>query len=122
MSVDGKIYRAHRIIFKMAYGRDPVGYLDHIDGDRSNNRLENLREVTPWENNMNRAAPASSNTGHLGVHWDISQQKFLATIGIGGKAVNLGRFLKICCAIAARKHAFDLLVDAPSNDNGRASK
>ncbi|WP_298981726.1 HNH endonuclease signature motif containing protein [uncultured Roseibium sp.] len=116
--IDGVAYRAHRIAFKMEYGREPIGYLDHIDGDRCNNRLDNLREVTPWANSLNRIAPATSNTGQLGVHWDASKERYLASIGVGGKTVHLGRYINLCCALAARKHAFGLVVGAASNDNG----
>ena len=47
----GKIYRLHRIIYKLMTGEDPGQfYVDHIDGDRTNNRIENLQLVTPQQN------------------------------------------------------------------------
>ncbi|WP_305986446.1 HNH endonuclease signature motif containing protein [Roseibium sp. MMSF_3544] len=122
VAIDCKLYRAHRIIFKMVYGREPVGFIDHIDGDKSNNRLDNLREVLPWQNALNRIAPPTSNTGHLGVSWDKTRQKYVASIGVSGKVIKLGYYPNLCCAIAARKHAFDLVVSSPANDNGRAVK
>lgn len=122
LCIDGKLYRAHRVIFKMLTGREPVGYLDHRDGNKINNRLENLREVLPWQNALNRIAPSTSNTGYLGVSWDNKQQKYVASLGVGGKVVKLGSFSEVCCAIVARKHAFNLVIGSPSNDNGRANK
>ena len=47
----GKKYRLHRIVYKLMTGDDPgVLYVDHIDGDRANNRIENLQLVTPQQN------------------------------------------------------------------------
>ncbi|MBG6209237.1 hypothetical protein IWQ49_003908 [Labrenzia sp. EL_126] len=121
VSIDERVYRAHRVIFKMAFGREPIGYVDHIDGNRSNNRLENLREATPWQNSLNRVAPSTSNTGHMGVYWNKDARRFNVCISIGNQNVNLGYFEKLCCAVAARKHAFDIVVGAPSNDNARVA-
>ncbi|MEO1028252.1 MAG: HNH endonuclease [Pseudomonadota bacterium] len=121
LRIDRIAYKAHRLIFKMAYGREPIGFIDHIDGNRSNNRLENLREATPWENTLNRLAPPTSNTGHMGVSWDKDTRRYNACISVGNRNVHLGRFEKLCCAVAARKHAFDIVAGAPSNDNMRAA-
>ncbi len=128
--VDGIAYRAHRLIWKMVTGREPVRYIDHENGNRSDNRLikndpsnSNLREVTPWENNLNRCAPAGSNTRHLGVSWQRQAQTYLACIGVGGTVVKLGTYSCLRCAVDARAHAFGLLVGTPANDNdGGASK
>lgn len=115
--IDYVPYRTHRVIFKWMTGREPVGIMDHEDGDRSNNRWNNLRELSPWMNSLNRCAPATSNTGVLGVSRVKSDGKFLASICIGGTSLSLGRFTALCCAVAARKHAFGLLVGSPDNDN-----
>jgi hypothetical protein len=52
--VDGKQYFAHRIIWKLETGREPEGVIDHINGETSDNRIENLRDVTHTENMRNR--------------------------------------------------------------------
>lgn len=116
--IDYRPYRAHRLAFKMHYGRDPVGFIDHINGDRADNRICNLREVTPWQNSLNRHAPVKSNTGHLGVSRLAGSGKYLASLGVGGEILKLGAFDNLCCAVAARKHAFNILVGTPDNDNG----
>lgn len=56
----GKDYLAHRIIWKMHFGFDPV-FIDHLDGNRLNNRIENLKNVSPAENarNSRRKLPTS---------------------------------------------------------------
>ncbi|WP_062489353.1 HNH endonuclease signature motif containing protein [Labrenzia sp. CP4] len=128
--VDGIAYRAHRLIFKLVYGREPIGHIDHENGNRSDNRLvkndsekSNLREVLPWQNSLNRIAPTDSNTGHRGVSWIASAQRYLASIGIADRNVKLGTYTCLRCAIDARAHAFGLLIGAPANDNdGGASK
>lgn len=48
--LDNKLYKAHRIVFKMLTGKDPIMVIDHIDGNPNNNRIENLREATQQEN------------------------------------------------------------------------
>ena len=50
-----RAFKAHRIIFKMAHGRDPKEFLDHINGDRRDNRVENLREATATQNARNQS-------------------------------------------------------------------
>jgi hypothetical protein len=52
--VDGKQYAAHRIIWKLHTGEDPIEVIDHINGDKSDNRIVNLRDVSHLENARNR--------------------------------------------------------------------
>lgn len=103
-SIWGKHYTAHRIIFKMMTGRDPVG-VDHIDGDKLNNRWNNLREADQRLNARNSAMPRNNSSGHIGVYWFKDRSKWFAAIKAGGKSKNLGYFDKIEDAIAARKAA-----------------
>lgn len=51
--LDGKLYKAHRIIYKLLTGVEPVGIVDHVDGDVYNNSLANLRLASPKENARN---------------------------------------------------------------------
>jgi hypothetical protein len=51
--LDYKIYQAHRLAWYMCYGKWPR-YIDHINRVKDDNRLSNLREITPWENKANR--------------------------------------------------------------------
>jgi len=53
VKIDQIPYRAHRLIWKVAHGHDPRGVIDHINGVRDDNRLENLRDVMPVENARN---------------------------------------------------------------------
>ena len=66
--VRGKRLLVHRVCFAIAHGQWPEGQIDHIDGNRTNNRLSNLRDVMPGENSQNRHASRSdSSTGVLGI-------------------------------------------------------
>jgi len=79
----GRKVLAHRLAWLLTYGDWPVGDIDHINHDRSDNRLENLRELTRSQNLFNRKNPFS------GISWDKSRNKLAASAGRG---VNLGRF------------------------------
>lgn len=88
----GRGYKAHRVVFALANGRWPRGYVDHIDGDRRNNRPCNLRDATRVENALNRGALGGAST-HCGVHWSRQNNKWQADIHVDGKRKYLGRFV-----------------------------
>ena len=81
--------------------------VDHIDGDKLNNRKENLRECTRANNLKNRKLNHNNKTGHKGVFWyDYNDyQKWRAYITLNGKQTYLGYFDNIEDAIHARKEA-----------------
>ena len=89
-SVKSKIYRIHRLVFMWHHGFVPE-QIDHINGVRSDNRIENLRQATASQNNQNRKATSSS--GIKGVHWHKQSRKWIASICINRKSVHLGSFL-----------------------------
>lgn len=92
--IGGKNILAHRVIFAMNHGYWPSLIIDHVDGDRTNNRITNLREITNRQNVENQRAPSKNNTsGYLGVHFDKRRRKFVASIKIDRKAKFLGHFL-----------------------------
>lgn len=95
---------AHRVIVAMATGQWPDA-VDHINGDRQDNRLANLRAVSRAENAKNSAKPRSNTSGHIGVGWRQDLGRWRATIGVNGKARHLGTFESLEDAIAARAAA-----------------
>ncbi len=80
-----KLYLEHRVIWLMFNGPIPRGLqIDHINRDRSDNRLENLRLVTPQVNQRNRGAK--------GYSWDKQKGKWKARAVHNGKCVHIGHF------------------------------
>ena len=91
-SVNGKSYRVHRLVFLYHHGYMPE-QVDHIDGNRTNNRIENLREATSAQNNQNRKV--TSKSGIKGVVWHKQSKKWVASICLNRKSIHLGSFLSI---------------------------
>lgn len=101
-------YHAHRIIWKMIYGQDPPGIIDHINGDGSDNRIENLRVVDSIGNCRNSATARNNTSGCSGVYFRSTGRgikRWVAMIGDGKRARFLGIFLTKEQAIHARKGA-----------------
>jgi hypothetical protein len=63
-----KTYKAHRLAWLYVYGEEPKEDIDHIDGDTSNNRIENLREVAHSTNMKNKHKYVSNTSGTTGVY------------------------------------------------------
>lgn len=98
-----KQHRAHRIAWSIYYNEHPFGYIDHVNGVKTDNRISNLRIVSPLGNARNSARPKSNKSGVAGVYFNTSNNKWAAKIGVGnGKSVHLGCFHTIEEAIAAR--------------------
>lgn len=98
-------YLAHRVIWAIAYGNWPTAQIDHIDGNRTNNRLENLRAVTNADNCKNVRMRDDNTSGAVGVYWSKSRQVWVAEIKSGGQKKFLGNFSDKEQAIASRKEA-----------------
>lgn len=77
VSINGKYYLAHRIIYEMFYGAIPKDLqVDHIDGDRRNNYIANLRLASCKENGANRGKPENNSSGFKGVDWSKYHNKW----------------------------------------------
>lgn len=91
--VDRRLYKAHRLAWLHAYGEWPRGVIDHINHDCSDNRLENLRDVTQAQNSGNILGPKAGNkSGFLGVHYDRRAGRYCAEIKLNRKKHHLGHF------------------------------
>lgn len=102
--VNGKIYRNHRLIWLMHYGYLPR-ILDHIDHNKQNNKLENLREVTYSENCKNITRPRNNTSGVVGVSYSKRLGKWYAQIRSERAKYWLGVFDTFEEAVKARKEA-----------------
>ena len=104
-SIFRKKYKAHRIIWLMVNGKWPDDVIDHINGNRQDNRLWNLRSVTQGENMINMARPSHNTSGFVGVVWDKDRTTWNARITVNNKTINLGRFKTKSEAISKRQEA-----------------
>lgn len=104
-SVLGASVMAHRVAWAMVHGVWPKLQIDHINGNKWDNRLCNLREVTARENCRNK--PSQKNTGPygVGVRWVKGREKWQASIKANGRTHFLGHFKDGEDAVAARKMA-----------------
>lgn len=113
----GEQYKTHRLIWLMHYGAEPTGQIDHINGDRADNRIANLRDVEYIDNAHNRALPRNNTSGFHGVKRE--KNRWVAVIRVGGRQVRLGTWMTKEEAVAARKAAERLLGYHPNH--GRAA-
>jgi hypothetical protein len=108
VAIDGKLYRGHRVAFAIHYGRQPQHELDHIDGNTANNRIENLREATHFENQHNTKRPINNSTGIKGVH-RRKNGKYQASFIDQGRKLHFGYFVAVDDAKAAVRAAREKL-------------
>lgn len=95
----------HHLIWIMHNGSVPQYQIDHENGDRSDNRIANLRDVPPSENMRNVKRHITNTSGHVGVFWYKPRNKWVARITVNYTLHHLGYFTDIADAIAARKAA-----------------
>ena len=103
----GKQYRAHRVAWALYHKEWPSDQIDHINGNALDNRIENLRVVTRFDNNKNRKKPSNNTSGFMGVHINKRTSKWTAQIWDSNirKLLHLGTFSSIEDAVAARAAA-----------------
>lgn len=95
----------HRLIWLYHNGTMPSDYIDHINGCRADNRIENIRPVTSSESSKNIGMSRRNTSGVTGVSWFKKTQKWTASIASNGKTKRLGYFSTIEEAISVRKMA-----------------
>lgn len=102
--IDKKVYRAHWLVWLYHYGYLPKE-IDHINRNRSDNRIENLRECSRSQNIANKPMQSNNTSGYKGVHWRKGRKKWQVRIKIDGKQRSLGHFDCIKDAIKTSKEA-----------------
>lgn len=103
-NIQGENYFMHRIIFLMFYNRMP-DIIDHIDRDKSNNDIFNLREADKSLNSINRGAPLNNTSGKRGVTWNERTKRWNSQIKVKGKKLHLGTSLSFEEALRKREEA-----------------
>ena len=91
LRLDGELHYCHRLAWLFVHGFYPTSHIDHINGNPSDNRLCNLRDVSQKANMQNLHKPhKDSKSGFIGVHKD--KKRWAARIFVNGKSVSLGSY------------------------------
>ena len=85
--------KAHRLAWFFVYGEWPQKQIDHINGNKSDNRISNLRLATASQNLSNKGITKSNTSGYKGVSFNRTKKKWMASIKVNKKSINLGYFL-----------------------------
>jgi hypothetical protein len=96
---------SHRVIWALIHGEWPPEFIDHIDGNPLNNRIENLRAVSHSENCKNARKSKRNSSGVIGVSWNSRNKRWVAYISTDGRRKSLGYFKQKQEAIRCRKKA-----------------
>lgn len=103
VKINGKSYKAHRIIFSIMTGTMP-DEVDHIDHNGLNNKWENLRASNGRDNARNLPMLRSNKSGHIGVNWHKAAKKWqVRAVNEEGKRIDLGRYDSLETAAMVRK-------------------
>jgi len=92
ISIYGRQYAAHRLAWLYAHGELPPDHLDHINHNKSENQLSNLRPATRAQNQKNRLVNSNNTSGFRGVVWHKMSERWLARAMLNGKRPHLGLF------------------------------
>jgi hypothetical protein len=104
-TINGVRVLAHRAIWALSHGAWPNGDIDHINGNRSDNRIENLRLVSFAENHRNAAMKCSNTSGYNGVTFIPATGRWRAKAKLDGKDIHIGVYRCVTAAAVARKSA-----------------
>ncbi|HEX8610196.1 MAG TPA: HNH endonuclease [Telluria sp.] len=104
LGIAGKTIKAHRLAWLLTHGGLPE-IIDHINGNRADNRIANLRAVTASQNRMNAAPRSDSKSRTKGVSWAAREGKWNAQIHVDGKKKFLGYFVEFEAAKVAYEKA-----------------
>lgn len=103
--INDRLVYAHRVVWAMRKGAWPANEIDHINGDPSDNNINNLRDVPHKENLRNQSTGKNNTSGANGVRFYKPRSKWTATICVDGKSCHIGYFDSFDDAVIARKNA-----------------
>lgn len=106
LTVNSKKTYGHTVAWVMCHGEMPRHQIDHVNGNRADNRIENLRDVPQSKNMRNKAIQSNNTSGCTGVCWCKRRNRWLVRIQTPeGKTKQVGRYKELDEAVAARKKA-----------------
>ncbi|MFT5453097.1 MAG: hypothetical protein ACI9N9_002598 [Enterobacterales bacterium] len=105
LQVNGKGYYSHRVIWCLLTGEFPPEEIDHINHNRNDNRMSNLRLSTHHENQKNQSIRSDNSSGVTGLHWHKRDKIWQVDIKLNGKTTYLGSFSDKAKAIQCRQAA-----------------
>jgi hypothetical protein len=91
VKIKAKCFKAHRLIFLYHHGYLPE-CVDHIDGDKTNNKIENLRAATKEENCRNQKIRSTNKSGYKGVKWVEHCKKWQVEVCKNYKQLRFGMY------------------------------
>lgn len=103
IKIGNRHYMAHRLAWLYVYGKYPKEQIDHKNRIRDDNRINNLRQATYFDNNRNRPIFKNNTSGYTGVSWRPDMGMWIAYIRINGRRKHLGYFSSIKNAVKAYK-------------------
>lgn len=104
VEVDGKSHYVHRVVWALMHGDiDPLMHIDHINGDKLDNRPENLRLADGAQNAWHHAMYSHNTTGANGVYYEKKRKVYRAQIRVRNRLINLGQSPFIDVAIHLRR-------------------
>jgi hypothetical protein len=106
IGLDKKVYLAHRLIYMMFYGYMPE-IVDHIDGNKLNNKIDNLRGATKSQNCQNQKIPIGNTSGYKNVRWSKTKQRWCVNLRALNKDIHIGYFKDIELADLVAQEARD---------------
>lgn len=102
--INQQSYLAHRIVFWIHHGYIP-DYIDHIDRNRTNNKIENLRECNQHQNGGNTKVYANSSSGLRNIRWNERSNRWLVNIRVKQQYIYVGCFKELELAKVAAREA-----------------
>jgi hypothetical protein len=90
--INNNLYKAHRLAWLYTHGNWPQDQIDHINGDRKDNRIENLRQCSMSQNQWNEKLSINNASGYKGVRFHKASNKYGAQIGHNNKQIHLGLY------------------------------
>jgi len=92
LRIHDKLYKAHRLAWLWVYGYFPENLIDHKNGDKLDNRIDNLRETTKACNSQNSKIYCTNTTGYKGVCYHKRTGRWLSQVHFKGRGIYIGAF------------------------------